>query len=240
MFKRLLPALVLAACAAVVVSLLFHGKPGPETVQAQGGAMPTPMTPLERANYERLFASLPRVPVPASGGGATVVVVKFTDFQCGGCAWTHVNDRPILQKYQSRYPGAVVMVAKDFPLQMECNVTVKRPFHNAACDAAAAVRMAVPAKRAALEDWLYAHQTELSPSVVRDMAKSLGGVTDFDKGYAAAIQGIRADVELGARLGIGQTPTFFVNGARLPNAPTLPTPEQLDIAIAYELKKAGK
>jgi protein-disulfide isomerase len=75
----------------------------------------------------------------------------------------------------------------------------------------------------------------MSPVTVREQARTIGGVTDFDAGYARALEGIKADVGLARLLAIRSTPTFFVNGVKLEG----PTVQTLDMAIAYELKKAG-
>jgi protein-disulfide isomerase len=90
-------------------------------------------------------------------------------------------------------------------------------------------------KGEALEEWFYAHQATMSPETVREAAQSIGGVTDFDLQYPRVIGQVKADIGLGAILGIRQTPTFFVNGVKLEG----PTPQSLDMAIAIELKKAG-
>lgn len=228
---RRIPAALLLVFALVAAAVIAG--------RAQAPVAP-PMSPAQRAAWERLWASLPRVPVPASASGAAVVIVKFTDFQCGACAWTHVQYKPVIAKYQARYPGQVLLVTKDYPLQSDCNRHEPRSLHTAACDAAIAVRLAPPSTRAALEDWFYLNQIQLSPATVRRVAASIGKVTDFEKGRAAVQPGIDADTALAARLGVRSTPTFFINGARLPTAPTMATPEQLDIVIAYELRRAGR
>ena len=46
---------------------------------------------------------------------------------------------------------------------------------------------------------------------------------------------MRADAQLGQRLGVNGTPAFFLNGIRLPSL----RPSYLDAAIAHLLKKAG-
>ena len=46
---------------------------------------------------------------------------------------------------------------------------------------------------------------------------------------------VRADAELGKKLGVEGTPTFFINGIKVPSL----RPAYLDAAIAYALRKAG-
>jgi protein-disulfide isomerase len=158
------------------------------------------------------YESLPRVSMPVPSDGAAVLIVKFTDLQCPGCAATYFGYAPVISRYQAQYPGSVRVVTMDYPLQPECNSNVPRPIHAAACDAAVAVR---------------------------EVASRLGGVRDFVSGYAAAMAAIRSDVALATSLRVSSTPTFFVNGVRLPNSPSLPSPEQFDAIVAYELKRMG-
>ena len=193
-----------------------------------------------RATFTQWWEAQPRTTVPVPSDGAAVVVVKFTDMQCGGCAATHHAMKPILAKYQSRYPGAVKYVVKDYPLQPECNSNITRAFHLAACDAAAAVRMARQNGRGdALEDWFYSNQLSISPATVRQMAASIGGVLDFEAGYAQAVNGIKADAGLGRLLNVRVTPTFYINGVKAEDQGQPIAPQFIDIAIELELKKAG-
>ena len=194
----------------------------------------------QRSEFDRWYESLPRVTVPVSADGAAVVVVKFSDLQCPLCSVTYFGYRPVLAKYQATFPGAVKLVVKDYPLQPDCNSYVLRPLHSAACDAAVAVRLARRhGKGEALEEWFYANQALMSPATVRDVAARVGGVPDFDQQYASVLPGLKADIGLAGLLGITGTPTFFINGARIPSNPAL-SPEQFDMAIAYELRKAGR
>jgi protein-disulfide isomerase len=175
------------------------------------------------------------VPVPSDG--AAVVIVKFTDLQCPQCGITFFEMRPILSRYQAQFPGAVKMVTKDYPLQMECNSSMPRPLHTAACDAAVAVRLAKQRNKGeSLEEYLYGHQPTMSPASVRDAAFAIAGVQDLDLQYPRVIGEVKADVGLGRLLGVTGTPTLFINGVRIVAAAA----QTIDLAIAYELKKAGR
>jgi len=197
-----------------------------------------PATADERTEFERYYDSLPRVSLPVSSEGAAVLIVKFTDLQCPACATTFFGYRPILSKYQAELPGAVKLVTRDFPWQPECNPSLLRPLHSAACDAAVAVRLARQHdKGGPLEEWFYGHQPEMSPVAVREQLQRIAGVADFDLQYPRVVEQVRADVALGRLLGVHQTPTFFINGVKLEG---VPTPQQFDMAIEIELKKAGK
>ena len=80
-----------------------------------------------------------------------------------------------------------------------------------------AVRLA-PAhnKREAMEEWLYAHQPAMTPPSVRQAARDIAQITDFE----ASIPGrrsslVKSDVALGRQLNVKSTPTFFINGVRI-------------------------
>jgi uncharacterized membrane protein len=229
-----------AAVVALVVffvgaasAVAFFPKDGPAGPQ-QASQAPSAS---QQSEFERWWGSLPRVTVPVPSDGAAVLIVKFSDYQCPSCGQAYLSDRPILSKYQGQFPGAVRLVAKDYPLQPECNPNVPRPIHLAACDAAVAVRLArQKAKGDALEEYFYTHQPMLTPMTVREYVKTIGGVTDFDTQYARAIESVKTDIGLGKLLGVKVTPTFFINGVKSDGALR---PDVLDMAIAYELKKAG-
>jgi ABC-type glutathione transport system ATPase component len=68
-----------------------------------------------------------------------------------------------------------------------------------------------------LKDWLFAHQEELSPATVKRAAAEVGGVSDFDAQYSKMIQSVKTDAAIGSALGVDSTPSFFVNGKRVPS-----------------------
>jgi protein-disulfide isomerase len=163
--------------------------------------------------------------------------VKFNDWQCPSCKAAFYAYKPILQKYEEMAPGAVKYVTKDFPLNSRCNFTMNSPGHAAACEAAAAVIMArAKGTVEQMEDWLFTHQGPpiLTPEQVKDAARDVGGITDFDAQYLTALKEIRDDAALGTQLKVSSTPTFFINGRRLPQ--TLP-PQYLNVILEAELKR---
>ena len=232
--------LALAFATSAASALAFFPRESALRGAAVAVQKPVAATGEPRSEFDRWYESLPRVTLPVPADGAAVVVVKFSDLQCPLCSVTYFGYRPVLAKYQATFPGAVRLVVKDYPLQPDCNSYVLRPLHSAACDAAVAVRLARRhGKGEALEEWFYANQVLMSPATVRDVAARVGGVPDFDQQYASVLSGLKADIGLAGLLGITGTPTFFINGARIPSNPAL-SPEQFDMAIAYELRKAGR
>ena len=202
---------------------------------AAASAAPQP-TQNQRSEFERWYASQPRVPLIVPAEGAKVLVVKFNDYQCPACGQSYTQYKPIFAKYEAEHPGAVRLVMKDYPLNRDCNDALGQTIHVAACDAAVAVRLAPSAKREAMEEWLYAHQPAMTPPSVRQAARDIAQIADFDAKYASTLSLVKGDVALGRQLGIKSTPTFFINGVKIEGG--LP-PQYFDQAIGIELQRAA-
>jgi protein-disulfide isomerase len=86
-----------------------------------------------------------------------------------------------------------------------------------------------------MEEWLYGHQPTMTPPSVRQAAKEVGNIADFDAKYASTLALVKSDVGLGRQLGVKSTPTFFINGIKIEGA--LP-PQYFEQAIAYELQRS--
>ena len=87
-----------------------------------------------------------------------------------------------------------------------------------------------------MTDWLFANQDTLTPSGVRVAAHDVGAVPDFNGGYADALKEVKADADLGGRLGVGSTPTIVLNNRKLPAG--VVDPAALDALIDLELKRS--
>lgn len=196
-----------------------------------------PLTDAQKAQVRTQFDQQPRMIVPADAAGATVVVIKFNDYQCPPCRQTFELYEPIWQKWEQQAPGKVKFITRDFPLEGECNASAPNGPHQAACEAAAAVRMARSVgKDSEFEHWLFANQPALSPAMVKDGLKQVAGIADFDARYAGVLPAIKSDTALGASLGVQSTPTFFINGVRIPGGIA---PQVLDYLLEYEIGKAA-
>lgn len=229
-----LAVLWLGGGAATVAFFPREAATPAEAAAAEAAAVPVSQD--QRSELERHMATSERVPLAIPTDGATVVVVKFNDYQCPACSQSYLAYKPVLAKYAASHPGQVKVVVKDYPLNVDCNSAVRTQFHTAACDAAVAVRLARAKGRAeALEDWLFTHQKEMTPASVRDAAREIGQVADFDARRDATLALVKGDVALGQQLKVTSTPTFFINGVRVDGAWAA---QFFDQAIAYELKHA--
>nr|MDQ5835853.1 DsbA family protein [Acidobacteriota bacterium] len=157
---------------------------------------------------------------------ATVTVVEFTDYQCPSCA----QAQPMVESLIREYGDRVRLVVRDFPLER----------HPDAFRAA----QAAEAARAQGKYWEYTallmqHQSALDAAHLKEYATRLGlDRQKFDAAldsgqYAAQVQ---RDVDDGDQIGVGGTPTFFVNGRRLAEN----TYEALKTATEAALRAAVK
>lgn len=239
-----LSAAALFLAAAVAAVFFFPGggvaaAPGAAATGVAEGQAPTAVPAADQARvreFEAWLATQPRETVTVPGVTAPVVIVKFNDYQCPACGQTHREYKPVFEKWAREAPGKVAVISKDYPLERECNPSMSTDMHPAACDAAVAVRLAREKGTAdAMEDWLFSNQPAMTPASVRQAARDIGGVTDMDARYAATVNQVRGDAQQGTQLKITGTPTFFMNGMRLPGL----RPEFFDAAIAWELKRVG-
>ncbi len=235
--------LIAATPTAIVLALVWLGGsvstlaffPREASVVSANAPIPQPSQD-QRSELERFMATSPRVPMSIAAEGAKVLVVKFADYQCPACGQAYAAYKPIFAKYAASHPGQVRLVHKDYPLNMACNAAVKSALHSAACEAAVAVRLArAQNKGDELEDWFYTHQQEMTPELVKQKAREIGGITDFDAKYQATLALVKGDVALGNSLKVTQTPTFFINGIKVDGAWA---PQFFDEALAFELKRA--
>jgi uncharacterized membrane protein len=229
-------AVMIAFVAGAVGLVAYFPKPV-DPVAAAAAVDSAPVRTIsgdEQSNFDQWYASLPRTPLAIPNDGAKVLIVKFNDYQCPPCRATYEQYKPVIAKYMAQQPGKVKYVTLDYPLEGECNANTPGSMHPAACEAAVAVRLAKAKGRGqAMEEWIFANQPNLTPDLVKEGARSVGQVTDFDAQYPKVLELVKADIALGHTLKVTGTPTFFINGARVP----IIKPEFFDAAIAYELKK---
>ena len=219
----------LAAVGARTVWLRWGGARGPAPALAAGSAGGAAHPPVSAAG-----ASIERwlVPIgnsPSRGpADAPVTIVEFTDFHCPYSKAAEAT----LSRLFDRFPNKLRLVWKDYPLSV----------HGYA-DGAAQVAREVALRHGSAAFWrahdlLYAISPQLEPTRLIKQARALGlepravqAVLDGSPHRAA----IDADVDLAASVGIDGTPTFFVNGRRIPGA----GPE-LEQVVADELTEARR
>jgi protein-disulfide isomerase len=197
------------------------------------------------------WSKQPRVDLGVQANGAKVVVVKFNDWMCPACKGYQQAYQPIFDRYEQSDPGAVKLVAKDWPWNTNCNSNVTQTFigHEESCNAAVAVRLARDhGKGEDMIAWLFGNQERLgeigrtrpadAEKEIRAKASELSGVADFAHEYLARMSGIASDVATGKILNVNSTPTYFINGVRVTGGDGGQIPPQyFDLAIKLELKR---
>jgi uncharacterized membrane protein len=226
---------VLLIGGAVTAIAAFPSETGSAAQSTTPAVLPT-VGADERAKLAEWWEVQPRREIPLSSDGAKVLIVKFNDYQCPACKLTYESYKGMLAKHLAT--GQVKYVVKQYALEPECNPNVPSGNHFASCEAGAAVIMSrAKGTTAKLEDWIFAHlgPPPLTPDQVKDAARTVGGITDFDAQYARALEELRTDAGLGKLLNVGSTPTFFINGRTL--AQVLP-PQYFEVLIEIELQRA--
>jgi len=159
---------------------------------------------------------------------APVTLVEFSDFQCPFCQ----RVEPTLKQIKAKYGDRVRIVWKDFPLTQ---------IHPQAFDAAQAGNCArEQGKFWEFHDQLFANQAALQP----DSLKKYAGIVGMNEAaFAACLDSgkfrakVEAALETGSRLGVGSTPTTFINGRAVSGAQPL---DVFTSVIDEELQRAGK
>ena len=230
--------LFLVGTASLVAFFPKEGVPPPPPAPtAQAGTVPADI----KEKFAAVWNTLPKVDLGIPPAGAKVVIVKFNDYECGACRIAHEWYKPVLDRFEKAAPGSIKYVVKDWPWDTSCNFNAGRtiPGHEAACLAAGAARMARDRNKfSEMEAWLFANQGTTAQKV-RDAAKTILGITDFDREYAQKLPDIRRDISDGGALKVASTPTFFINGIRIPTEQGTLPPEYFELAIQIEMKKAG-
>jgi thiol-disulfide isomerase/thioredoxin len=141
---------------------------------------------------------------------APITIVEFSDFECPYCGRAH----PLLTDLMRELDGQVKVVFFQYPLSG----------HPRAMPAArAAIAAGEQGKFWEMADVLFEHQHALEDEDLERYAEQI----DLDvERFRAALHSpevqakIERDRELGARLDVQGTPTFFVNGRRFREPPT--------------------
>jgi uncharacterized membrane protein len=220
--------------AAVSLVAFFPREAPVADIAAEPAAVPTETLGADEVSqFEAWMDVQPRENLGIPANGAKVLVVKFNDYQCPACRQAYLAYRGLQESMETKYPGQVAFVNVDYPLESECN---QGGIHSAACEAAVAVRLAKAKNRGPeMEAWLFSNQEGLTRDRVKNALNEVAQVTDFDQRYTEVLAAVRADAQLGQKVQITGTPTFFINGIRIGS--TL-RPAYMEAAIEHELKRA--
>lgn len=185
------------------------------------------------------YTQLPTSRVPMTGEHfgagnpkAPVVIVEFSDFDCGHCK----KNNGLMKDLVARRPDDVYVVHRHFPLDAACNEAVERPIHPHSCRAAEAAECAgQQGKYDEMADRLFQYQNQL---FVENLYRQAGKIGLDEAAFRACMESretlpkIIADTRAGNALRITSTPTLFINGRRVRG--TFDGPARYDFAVLVE------
>jgi len=162
-----------------------------------------------------LLAALPALPADTSAlrppKGAKVALVIFEDLQCPDCA----RAAPLVEEAARTYK--IPLVRHDFPL----------PKHNWSFDAAVLARYFDAKSKKLGEDFrtfVFQHQPEITPENLHGFAEKFANEHQTGLPFVVDPNGqltakVKADFNLGQRVGIEHTPTLYVVSNRTTGQP---------------------
>jgi protein-disulfide isomerase len=156
--------------------------------------------------------------------GAQVAIVVFEDLQCPDCR----RAAPLVAEAGRTYK--IPVVRHDYPL----------PMHNWSFDAAVIARyFDSHSKQLGVEyrDYIFQHQPEITPPTLRSFSEKFAADHKIDLPFVVDPQGkfadeVRADRDVGQRLGLEHTPTIYVVSNKTQGKPFV---EVVDRTQLYQL-----
>lgn len=149
---------------------------------------------------------------------ASITIVEYSDFQCPFCARASAVIPQVV-----RASSDVRFVFKNFPLDPNCNPTMKSRGHPLACLAAKAGHCVFQSKGSdkffEYEKSIFAQQASLTSEIIHEVAQKASSLSAED--LKACIenplthQSIVDQVNEGAAAGVTGTPAVYINGRRL-------------------------
>lgn len=206
------------------------------------GLLPVSGAPVSPAQWrvppfqQQPVREIPLDGVPFRGAaGAPVEIVTFSDFLCPSCKrFALAFD----QYAEGPFGPHLALYYRSYPLDNDCAAHLPRALHPGACEVARGAACAARQDRF----WEYHDRVYLAPPVepTSDDVVRIAEVAGLDADEfrvcldsPEAEAALAADIAEAMRLGVRGTPTVFINGRRVPSL------DQFDGAVRWELKKAG-
>lgn len=206
------------------------------------GFLPVSGAPVSPAQWrvppfqQQPVREIPLDGVPFRGAaGAPVEIVTFSDFLCPSCKrFALAFD----QYAEGPFGSHLALYYRSYPLDNDCVEHLPRALHPGACEVARGAACAARQDRF----WEYHDRVYLAPPVepTADDVVRIAEVAGLDADEfrvcldsPEAEAAVAADIAEAMRLGVRGTPTVFINGRRVPSL------DQFDGAVRWELEKAG-
>jgi protein-disulfide isomerase/uncharacterized membrane protein len=183
---------------------------------------------------------------PASGNKGSarpvITITEFADPICPHCK----SMGELLDAFAKKHPDTVKIIFRHYPLDMQCNDAMKRPFHIGACDLARAMECGqAQDKFWQMHDAIFAQQQNFTqaPATDKTIADAASGAGLNASAMSACMRSqvtmakVKSDIAMGNRIKISGTPTVLVNGRRIPDAPIDYVPGILEKILSEESRK---
>ncbi|MGH9328542.1 MAG: thioredoxin domain-containing protein [Terriglobia bacterium] len=166
---------------------------------------------------------------------APVTIVEFADLECPMCAeMQQFIEKQLLPKYGNK----IRMVFKEYPL---FNI---HPWAVAAAVANECAYEIDPSRFLAYRSLIFQNQNSIKQATAAQQLEDLGVQAGLDRQKLTAcidaktsLPHVKKDFLEGEKLGVGSTPTFFINGKMIAGAPS---PEAFFKAVDEALAAAAK
>ena len=167
--------------------------------------------------------------------GAKVVIVAFSDFQCGYC---REEAKTLRANLLQAYPKDVRLYFKDFPIEQI------HPWAKQASIAGRCVFRQNPAAFWDFHDWIFDKQAEITPQNLKAKLTEWIPTKGLDSmQFSRCFENRSTEAEVNRSIAearalkVNSTPTLFVNGRMVPGS--VPWP-QMKAIIDWELDYASK
>jgi len=139
---------------------------------------------------------------------APIRITKFSDYECPGCRLM----AKALEKVAKRFEGSINIQYVFFPLDMNCNSTMKGPLHQNACKASY-LASCVGDKFPVVTDTFFDHQELINNIWLDNMAARYDAVDCMND--ETTKKKIIEHIEIGKKFEISGTPTLIINGKKI-------------------------
>ncbi|MFA5022020.1 MAG: thioredoxin domain-containing protein [Patescibacteria group bacterium] len=199
-----------------VILLLKSGQMTPQELFGQSVA----------TDEDKSFSTLITKDAPKLGPkDAKVIIVEFGDFECPACGKSYSVMQQVLKDYGTK----VLFVFRNFPLIND---------HPRALPTAMAGQCAYEQGGFwEMYSRIYSNQDKIADTDLRNYALQIGlNMQQYDNcvGTSKYYNKIESDVQQGLEVGVEATPTFFINGVKIPGAIPL---EAFEKIIVSELSR---
>jgi len=203
---------------ALVLAVVFTIETYSAYKDIKNGSIPENLQGLSEGNFfnpdlSNLRNILETLDDPSLGSpNAPITIVEFGDFECPFCRESFT----IIRELESLYKGRIRLIYRDFPIvDIHKNSLLAHVAANCANE---------QGKFWAMHDKIFANQDDMLEADLKKYARQIG--LDENKFNSCLSSNkynkeIVEDLNNGVKLGVGRTPTWFMNGYKIEGSITL-------------------